>query len=244
MSRLQTLILVVSFILSDVSGTKDTCDPVCENADTFTADPYDCNSYFYCITPGTPSGPYLCPDGEIFDSTVKPNHDDYKKPCKKDTSPPCKAICETPTCQIVCKNTLDVIVDPMDCHVFYVCVPNENGSLKPHRDECPSDRPNFNGADCTSHEEDCCDVCNPSCVGKDYGETIPDPADCHKYFTCLGDGDNNVPGDCPAGHYDIETNDCAQGLDCINLCDNSTTTAVPITTLAPNNTLWKLESVN
>ncbi|CAL4133691.1 unnamed protein product [Meganyctiphanes norvegica] len=224
MSRLQTLILVAAFILSDVSGTKDTCDPVCEHADTFVSDPYDCSSYYYCISPGTPSGTYNCPDDKIFDSTAKPDHDEPKEPCKSDTTPPCRAICETPTCHIACKNTFDVIVDPMDCHLFYVCVSDGNGNFNTHKDECPSDRPNFNGADCTSHDE-CCDVCNPSCEGKEFNERIPDAEDCNKYYICDGDGGMSPEQECYMSHFDVETGECIKPEECVPLCPSTNSTS-------------------
>jgi len=235
-AKTHVLLLLFSFILCVLGGAEENCDPVCEKGDSFVADPYSCSLYYYCISPGTPSGPYEC-NGTIFDPATKPNHDDPKEPCKKETNPPCKAICEKPVCQVVCQNTFDLVVHPQDCGVFYVCIAVNDTAFTKHEDICPSDRAYFNGDDCTSHKEDCCDVCNPSCEGKEFGEQIPNPTNCNDYYFCDGKGNMSESQNCFGGHFDITTNKCVQGTVCEPMCPEPTippaTTKVP--SVAPTN---------
>ncbi|XP_042208909.1 uncharacterized protein LOC121857102 [Homarus americanus] len=114
-----------------MTGDPSTCEPTCKPPEcpitcngslSMISDPFDCTQYYICI-PGGVQGPIPCPsDREFFDGA---NCVKSKEVC-----------CEVP-CIPYCHPGDIQIVDPTDCHMYYICT--AEGPVDPNLHfTCPS----------------------------------------------------------------------------------------------------------
>ncbi|KAK3872844.1 hypothetical protein Pcinc_022099 [Petrolisthes cinctipes] len=173
------------------------------------ADPRNCYKYYYCLANELPSDASLyCPEGApVFD------------PLTNECSPTatCTITCFK-ECHTPCNNTMDYVGDPLNCGIYYVCLPS--GADGPF--ECPLNVPNFDGVNCVADPSVCCneaDLCNSFCMKE--GIEIPYPYDCRSFYLCSEYGPPNESNlfTCPNGmNFDVYMGHCSSTAECKTLC--------------------------
>lgn len=84
------------------------CDIVCKRPLHYIADRFDCSIYYLCSVSNDALGPYTCPEDKPFFNGQSCTAD-QDKCCKRDCMPYCNA-------------TNTQIIDPTDCHNYYICL--------------------------------------------------------------------------------------------------------------------------
>nr|XP_045587517.1 uncharacterized protein LOC123749462 [Procambarus clarkii] len=187
------------------------CEPNCSGkaSGDKVKDPYDCTKYYVCLRDGIPSDTSLpCIPGGFFSEIANPPDCVPSLSCDWD-------VCVAKPCHLVCKSNLDRIVDKNNCSRFYHC---QNGDIQGPFD-CPAATPYFDGINCMSNQDVCCDLCIAYCPN--YITEIPDPYDCNMYYFCQTAGEVNSANhfSCPAGEmYDPTAGHCVAGDACTPLC--------------------------
>ncbi|XP_018010202.1 uncharacterized protein LOC108667669 [Hyalella azteca] len=209
-----------------VGSCADACTATCtgHSPGTFVSDPTDCHKYYGCQENGELTDvAFTCPDGYYFSTS-------YGK-CVVESSP-CKSVCPLPRCSLTCHVDFKVLVYPGDCTKFQVCTPD--GGLS--TGVCQIDKPYFDGRECQSNPDHCCDPCTPKCNYP--GTQIVDPYNCTNYYFCE-DYYNYEANSCRKGmHFDPVTEKCVDGEQCKNVCpiNPPTTTTEETTTPEPTTT--------
>ncbi|XP_063854008.1 uncharacterized protein LOC135096440 [Scylla paramamosain] len=206
---MKTLLLTAALLVASaglVLGA-DSCTVSCEgkNPGDQVADPYNCTQFYVCLIDGPSDIPLPCEIGEHFEDG------------KCFAGEECTPQCIPKDCNIICKNPMDFIADPLDCSQYYICDAS-NVPLGPL--PCDSSKPYFNGKSCTNDESQCCrQQCMAYCHSA--GIQIIDPTDCHRYYICVKEGPANPDyrQSCGSGQaFDIASGHCKQGAQCVVLC--------------------------
>ncbi|CAL4066287.1 unnamed protein product [Meganyctiphanes norvegica] len=122
-----------------------------EDSDLYVQDPKDCGNYFTCMNANTAIGPIACPHGQLFLKSM--GDDGFHPPCT-DGSTNCHQLCQ---CDQECIMQWQQMAAPHHCSQYYICVGgNTPGEFDKFLQDCPVDKPYFDGADCQTQEKFCC----------------------------------------------------------------------------------------
>ncbi|XP_069178529.1 uncharacterized protein [Procambarus clarkii] len=197
-----------------VTEVFSACEPDCsgKNPMDLVEDPLNCTNYYICVGDGEPSDvPIPCDSDTSFNAVVGN--------CSGPAD--CHPTCTPSPCHLTCTGNMDMISDPKDCSIYYICSPGN--IIGPY--DCPADRPYFNGETCVKDNTVCCgDLCNAYCQAGI--AEIADPYDCHKFYMCpeAGPAEEKYHFTCPSGGtFDVAVGQCVVGAPCNILCSGGGT---------------------
>ncbi|KAK8376896.1 hypothetical protein O3P69_010081 [Scylla paramamosain] len=208
------IFLMAAFMGCLLPGVLAICEPNCKGKKPGdkVEDPKDCKRYYICMSGEVPSDVSVpCDPGNIFDP--------HLEVCSPGDT--CMASCVPPNCHLTCTEQVDLISDPFDCSVYWMCLA---GQVVGDSKRCESDAPYFNGKFCVQDKSQCCsELCTPYCYKDVY--QIPDPTNCTAFYICEKEG---VPSE--AYHFSCKNNEifditlgrCTPDAQCRPLCDDGT----------------------
>ncbi|KAK8379508.1 hypothetical protein O3P69_019437 [Scylla paramamosain] len=188
--------------------TTDPCVKDCTGCGPgqFIADPEDCHRYYVCDGNGNLqfNDPLYCEHGEVFDITIRE----------------CQSGAQCNVCQRKCyyqcaQSPNNLISYFYDCGSYYEC---DSAGIPGPVQNCPADKPFFDGIDCQADERRCCH-CHPYCYDGDQGKYVADPKDCRNYYACFTQGIPSGQGHCSPGEF-FETDACSSHATCNTICKN------------------------
>ena len=199
-------------------GVLATCKPDCtgKNPGDKVEDPKDCRNYYICMSSGPTDHTLSCGAVNHFDPELGE--------CASGTA--CFPSCVLPPCHLTCTDNIDLISDPFDCSMYYVCLA---GGVVGESYRCPNDKPYFDGKFCVGNEDTCCsELCTPYCYS--YVVQAPDPKNCTKYYICEHEGQPDESHHFSCGKhevFDVSVGRCVKGAQCKTLCGDERVVHVP-----------------
>ncbi|XP_071528223.1 peritrophin-48-like [Panulirus ornatus] len=195
-------------------AAEDGCDTLsCEGleAGDQIPDPYNCNSYYVCLSNcHVTDVPLDCDEGLIFDSV--------SKECKEPNEANC-TLCPPKCASFSCGgNGTYLAANPENCTHYQIC----GLGSEPISVECPSGE-YFDGVACQPDPNKCCDICIVFC---EFAFTeVADPTDCHRFYYCPSGQYYPEEEDlktCPAGKvFSSKLGMCAESEPCVQPCAGS-----------------------
>lgn len=182
-----------------------SCIPVCTGIanDVNIVDPRNCNRYYTCVGELPNTIPHECPESEYFD--------EMQGMCVPGS---CSGSPCIPNCKFE-SSSFAYLAHRTDCTKYYL----NDGVGQPVPLSC-SPNTYFNGEECMSDPNECCDPCLVFCE-KQY-ENVADPLDCTKFYHCRMD--NYFPDEwdlyeCnPGEYYSLFNRECTTDKSCTQLC--------------------------
>ncbi|XP_045105059.1 uncharacterized protein LOC123500404 [Portunus trituberculatus] len=208
------LFLLLTFMGCFLPLVLTICEPSCKGKDPgdHVEDPKNCTKYYICMPGHIPTQSSLpCDPGNIFDPDLGI--------CSPGNT--CTASCVPPDCHLTCTEQVDLISDPYDCSVYWVCLA---GQVVGDSKRCEADAPYFNGKFCVNDKSQCCtELCRPYCYEGVY--QAPDPTNCTAFYICEEEGvpSEDVHFSCKDNEiFDITLGRCTPDAQCRPLCDDGT----------------------